>query len=105
MTSLTNYNAITIKDGSLEDTNQNKKESTTFLRSILHNKFLVTLIVVVLGSIVFMTYSAIHPEVATTTTTTSLLREDGVGGGITGSDGGDWNGGGRTADTFIKISK
>merc|ERR1712161_46997 len=80
MTTLTNYDVITSKDGPLEDTNQDKKEATSFLRSILRHKFLVTLIIVVVGSVVFMTNSAIHQEVATTTLTTSLLRQDGAVG-------------------------
>mmetsp|Transcript_37648 Transcript_37648/g.38096 ORF Transcript_37648/g.38096 Transcript_37648/m.38096 type:complete len:142 (+) Transcript_37648:226-651(+) len=101
MTSLTNYDSITSKDGPFDYTNQDKKEATPFLRSILRHKFLVTLVVVVVSSVVFMTYSAIHQEVATTTPTTSLLRLDGVSSGITGSGGGALIGGGQTADTFI----
>merc|ERR1712238_457309 len=108
MTSLTNYDAITSKDGSLEDTKQDKKEATSFLRSILRHKVLVTLIVVVVGSVIFMTNSAIHQEVATTTLTTSLLRQDGAGGGITGNgsrSGGDGFSGyyGRNFDTTSYI--
>merc|ERR1712238_459655 len=82
MTSLTNYDAITSKDGPLDDTNMDKKKATSFLQSILRNKFLGTLIVVVVSSIVLMTYSAIQQEVATTTPITSLSRQDGAGGGI-----------------------
>merc|ERR1712238_151171 len=104
MTSLTNYDAITSKDGSLEDTKQDKKEATSFLRSILRHKFLVTLIVVVVGSVVFMTNSAIHQEVATTALTTSLLRQDGAGGGITGSGSRSGGGGGKKAGKFAKVT-
>ena len=88
MTSLTNYDTIKRKDSPLDDTTQDKKKATPFLRSILRNKFLVTLIVVVVGSVILMTYSNIHQGVATTTPTTLLLRQDGADGGIVGSSSG-----------------
>mmetsp|Transcript_64722 Transcript_64722/g.72347 ORF Transcript_64722/g.72347 Transcript_64722/m.72347 type:complete len:129 (-) Transcript_64722:228-614(-) len=103
MTSFTNYDSITSKDGPLDDTNQDKKEATPFLQSILRNKFLVTLVVVVVSSVVFMTYSAIHQEVATTTPITSLLRLDSAGGGIIGSSDGSGGGQRLVGGTGIKM--
>mmetsp|Transcript_25936 Transcript_25936/g.29131 ORF Transcript_25936/g.29131 Transcript_25936/m.29131 type:complete len:114 (-) Transcript_25936:95-436(-) len=108
MASFTNYDTITIKDGPLEDTNnQHKKDSTTFLRSILHNKFWATLIVVVVGSVVFLTYSATHQEIATTatTTTTSLFRSDVADGGFTVSGMGGVSRGRSRARDSPKTSK
>ena len=104
MTSFTNYDAITITDGPSEDTtNQDKKEATPFLRSILRNKFFVALIVVVVGSVVFMTYSAIHQEVATSTPTISLLRQDDVSSGTMGS--GIMGRGGGRGGRYSPLSK
>lgn len=82
-----NYDTIKIKDTPLEDTNQGVNiQPSTFLQSVLLNKLLVTLVIVVLG-VGLMAYAATNPVA---TTTTSLLRLDGKGGGITGSgNGGD----------------